>query len=46
MTREEIDTMKYIVCCPMCDNKKCVKGIDSCDAERWAKSKLERDDWK
>lgn len=28
MTEQEIDTMKYKVCCPWCDNKKCVKGTD------------------
>ena len=38
---EEINTMKYKVCCPMCENKKCVKGTDSCEAEQWAKSKAE-----
>ena len=41
MTREEINIMKYKVCCPMCDNKKCVKGTKSCEAEQWAKSKAE-----
>lgn len=41
MTREEINIMKYKVCCPMCDNKKCVKGTYSCEAEQWAKSKAE-----
>lgn len=41
MTREEIDAMKYKVCCPMCDNKKCVKGTGACEAEKWAKSKAE-----
>lgn len=41
MTSEEINTMKYKVCCPMCDNKKCVKGTYSCEAEQWAKSKAE-----
>lgn len=41
MTSEEINTMKYKVCCPMCDNKKCVKGTDFCEAEQWAKSKAE-----
>lgn len=41
MTREEINIMKYKVCCPMCDNKKCVKGTYSCEAEQWAKSKVE-----
>ena len=44
MTREEIDTMKYKVCCPMCDNKKCVKGTGACEAEKWAKSKAESED--
>ena len=39
MTLEEINTMKYRVCCPMCDNKKCVRGTDSCEAEQWAKRK-------
>lgn len=39
MALEEIDTMKYRVCCPTCDNKKCVRGTDSCEAEQWAKSK-------
>ena len=38
MTLEEINTMKYRVCCPMCENKKCVRGTDSCEAEQWAKS--------
>lgn len=39
MTKEEIDCMKYKVCCPMCDNEKCVKGTDKCEAEIWAKEK-------
>ena len=39
MTKEEIESMKYKVCCPMCDNKKCVKGTDKCEAEAWAKEK-------
>ena len=39
MRLEEIDTMKYRVCCPMCENKNCVRGTDSCEAEQWAKSK-------
>lgn len=46
MTLEEINTMKYRVCCPMCDNKKCVRGTDSCEAEQWAKSKaLGQEPW-
>ena len=44
MTSEEINTMKYKVCCPMCDNKKCVRGTYSCEAEQWAKSKAESED--
>ena len=39
MTKTEIDTQKYKVCCPMCDNAKCVRGTDKCDAEIWAKEK-------
>ena len=39
MKNEEINKIKYWVCCPMCDNKKCVKGTDKCDAEVWAKIK-------
>jgi hypothetical protein len=30
---------KYMVCCPLCDHDKCVRGTDKCDAERWAKEK-------
>ena len=39
MTLEEINNIKYIVCCPLCDNVKCVKGTDKCEAEIWAKQK-------
>ena len=46
MTREEINTMKYKVCCPMCDNKKCVRNTDLCEAEQWAKSKAESEEEK
>jgi hypothetical protein len=42
MTKEEINRMKYTVCCPMCDNEKCVKKTDKCEAEIWAKNKAER----
>lgn len=41
MTTEEINNIKYWVCCPMCDNEKCVKGTDTCEAEQWAKNKAE-----
>ena len=37
MTKQEIDTIKYKVCCPMCDNDKCVKGTAKCEAEKWRK---------
>ncbi len=37
MTKAEIDRQKYIICCPMCDSKKCVRGTDRCEAEQWAK---------
>lgn len=36
---KEIDRIKYMVCCPMCDNEKCIKGQDECEAEIWAKQK-------
>lgn len=40
MTRdEEINHIKYKVCCPVCDNDKCVRGTDSCEAEMWARDK-------
>lgn len=37
----DIDTVKYIICCPLCDNRKCVRGTDLCEAEIWARSKKE-----
>lgn len=40
MTLEEIEKLKYVVCCPTCDNKKCVKGTDKCEAEIWKRRKL------
>lgn len=36
----EIDTVKYQICCPMCDNTKCVKNTDNCEAEQWKTKKL------
>lgn len=41
MTDKEIDRIKYIVCCPICDNEKCVRNTDKCEAEIWAKNKAE-----
>ena len=39
MTAEEINNLKYKVCCPLCDHDKCVRGTDKCEAEMWAKQK-------
>ena len=44
MIKDEIDHIKYIVCCPICDNKKCVKNTDECEAEIWAKKKAESEE--
>lgn len=45
MTEQEIDTMKYKVCCPMCDNDKCVKGTAKCEAEKWKWKKMQEKNW-
>lgn len=39
MANDEINKIKYWICCPMCDNTMCVKGTDKCEAEIWAKMK-------
>ena len=39
MTLDEINNLKYKVCCPLCDNDKCVRGTDKCEAEIWAEQK-------
>lgn len=41
MTVEEINRIKYMVCCLMCDNEKCVRKTAKCEAEQWVKSKAE-----
>lgn len=43
MTEEEINRIKYIVCCPICDNETCVRTTDKCEAEIWAKNKVENE---
>ena len=43
MTVDEINRIKYMVCCPMCDNEKCVRATDKCGAEIWARNKIERE---
>ena len=37
---ENIDKVKYWVCCPLCDNPKCMRGTETCKAEQWKKRKL------
>ena len=39
-------SIKYYVCCPMCDKYKCVRGTEECDAEKWEKEKEEEGDEK
>ena len=41
MTRKEIDRIKYMVCCPMCDKEKCERGADDCDVKKYLKNKSE-----
>ena len=38
-TDAHLDNIKYKVCCPMCDNKECVKGTLECEAEQWKRKK-------
>lgn len=40
MTIEEINKLKYEICCPLCDEPKCVKGSSKCEAEIWKKRKV------
>lgn len=42
MTPEEINNMKYKVCCPLCDNDKCVRGTEKCEAELWKKRRMKQ----
>ena len=42
MTDEELDAMKYKICCPMCDNYKCVRGTEKCEAELWKKRRMKQ----
>ena len=32
--------MKYKICCPLCDNLKCIKDTSECEAEQWKQKKL------
>ena len=36
---ENIDKVKYWVCCPFCDKDRCMRGTDKCEAEQWKKMK-------
>ena len=40
MTNEELHAMKYKICCPICDNYKCVRGTAKCEAELWKKWRM------
>lgn len=41
MTKEEeLNNIKYWVCCALCDNERCVKDTDNCEAEQWLKRKV------
>jgi hypothetical protein len=42
MTAAEINNLKCKICCPLCDNKKCVRGSAKCEAEIWAE-KIKKD---
>lgn len=44
MTKEEINRIKYIVCCPMCDNEKCVRDTSKCEAEIWARERRKKNE--
>jgi hypothetical protein len=42
MTEQELQNMSYWICCPMCDNKKCVRGAEECEAAQWVKKQAMR----
>lgn len=45
MTNKElIWKQAWLVCCPMCDNDKCMRGSEKCEAVQWAKQKLKEVD--
>ncbi len=44
MNEEEVNRTKYMVCCPLCDNDKCCKGTDKCEAEIWAKGRRQENE--
>ena len=39
MTEKELRKMAYMICCPMCDNPKCVQGTEDCEAMQWIRKK-------
>ena len=41
LSQSDIERLKYVICCPMCDNDKCVRRTDTCEAEQWARRKKE-----
>jgi uncharacterized Fe-S cluster-containing protein len=44
MTREEINRIKYMVCCPLCDKERCERYADDCDVKRYMQGKAESED--
>lgn len=41
-----MSSIKYYVCCPMCDKDKCVRGAEECDAVKWEKEKIVGEKWR
>jgi len=39
-TEKNIMKLAHMTCCPVCDNEKCVRGTDECEAEQWVQKKL------
>lgn len=40
MSEEDLRKEMYWICCPMCDNDKCMKGTSGCEAEQWLQRKV------
>ena len=42
MTEHEIDMKKYDACCALCDNGRCRKGTELCEAEQWKQDQMKK----
>ena len=42
MTREEADAR--MICCPLCDKKKCDREADDCDVKQYLENKAESEE--